>query len=91
MSTPRRPLAVIDANRPRNNKLSPFTRGAIKALNLNSNSIRGIGKKLQIYPGTVQYTLQQTTRRLNGKTLSRNGRPKVLNARSRALILRIIC
>jgi hypothetical protein len=46
MSTPRRPLADIDANRQHKNELSPYTRGAIKALNLNGDLIRLIAEKL---------------------------------------------
>jgi transposase len=90
MSAPRRPLANIDTNRQLKNELSRYTRGVIEALNLNGNLIRLITEKLQIPPLMIQYTLEQTTRRTNGETRSRDSRPRKLNARTMTLIIRII-
>jgi transposase len=90
MLTPRRPLADINAKRQLKNKLSPYTRGVIEALNLNGDLIRLIAEKLQILPSTIHYTLEQTTRQTNRETRSRDNRPRKLNARTMTLIIRII-
>ena len=90
MSTPRRPLAPVNTNRPRGNELSPNTRGHICGMSLAGWSISKISDQLGIARSTVQYTLEQNPTRYDNESRPRAGRPSKISARSRALILRLI-
>jgi hypothetical protein len=49
-----------------------------------------ISRVLDIPKSSVQYTIELSPQRLNGASISRSGRPRIINERTKAHILRLI-
>ena len=87
---PRTPLGVIDPNRIKKSKLSPYTRGFICGLAHTKISQAKIKESLQISASTIQYTIKKKSLRNNRKTIYQSDRPPVLNKHNKYRILAII-
>jgi transposase len=87
---PRRPLAAVSGNKSRGKELTPNVRGQITGKFKSGVSKNQIGKDLGISPSTVADTIRSKPERLDGKSLSRTGRPKKLSERDKRYIMILI-
>ncbi|KAL2786194.1 hypothetical protein BJX66DRAFT_313127, partial [Aspergillus keveii] len=90
MPPQRRPLAPLNNDRIQNNELGIYRRGQIEGLRKIGLPMATISRVLDIPKSSVQYTIELSPQRLNGASISRSGRPKLINERTKAHILRLI-
>jgi transposase len=87
---PRRPLAQISGNITTNNELSPYLRGLIIGKYDAGVTITQISQILEIPSSTVFNTIQRNSKRNDGKSSSRSGRPKSYTERDKRHIIQLI-
>jgi hypothetical protein len=87
---PRRPLAQISGNTSTTKELSPYSRGLIIGKYEAVVSLSQISESLAIPSSTVFDTIQQNSKRNNGKSIPRPGRPKSYTERDKRHIIQLI-
>jgi DNA-binding transcriptional MerR regulator len=90
MPPQRRPLAPLNNDRIRNNELGIHRRGQIEGLRNIGLPMATISRVLDIPKSSVQYTIGLSPQRLNGASISRSGRPKIIDERTKAHRIRPI-
>jgi transposase len=78
---PRTPLKPINPNRGKGHELSPYLRGRIFSLVEEGVKYAEIARRLQIDESTAGKTIKLDSKRCNGESRSRSGRPKTLSPR----------
>ena len=86
---PRTPLGTISPKIVRNKELTPYTRGIIVGRSLAGETPTKIAADLQIPRRTIRTTLSATTKREEGVSKPRSGRPVCYTGREKRSILRL--
>ena len=86
----RTPLSTIDGNYTKNKELSEYLWGQITGKAASGVGQRQIARDLQLPRTTLQHTLQRESKRIDGKSSPRTGRPKIYTERDRQYIMTII-
>jgi transposase len=87
---PRRPLAQISGNTTKGKELTPYSRGLIIGEYNCGVKPSQISRNLQIPRSTVIDTIQQKSKRDDGKSSPRPGRPKSYTERDKRHIIQLI-
>jgi IS30 family transposase len=87
---PRLPLAQISGNITKRKELTPYTRGLIIGKHEAGVPISQISHTLGIPSSTVFETIQQNSKRDNGESSPRSGRPKSYTERDKRHIIQLI-